>query len=212
MEIHIVSPFVKIVRNEEYQTTRSLPVFNGGDRISGYVVLDSNSYQSGRFSISVSTFIQIFPALTDCNRQIEGTFLYISPQEAEEEDMSQDPNNRRHVFFQSTTVIPVESDITSARTPTFLRDAFSTHYQKKPSISSLRSVKNSVKESLPPRFPFSFEVPLGRQPGQELPPTFSASTLVRSGTRGRIFVEKTEIAYKVTALWEPNDEYDSRVP
>lgn len=70
---------------------------------------------------------------------------------------------------------------------------------------------SKVKESPPTRcFPFSFDLPSGRQPGQELPPTFSTSTLVASGTRGRAFVEKAEVNYKVTAIWEPSDGFENR--
>ena len=59
-------------------------------------------------------------------------------------------------------------------------------------------------------FPFAFDMPLGRQPGQEMPPTFSSSALVATGTRGRSFAERAEVMYKVTALWEPSDGYENR--
>jgi hypothetical protein len=98
------------------------------------------------------------------------------------------------------------------RTPAFIRDAFTTHSRRRPSVSSVHSAKDGVKEgSTTGRcFPFSFDMPLGRQSGQEMPPTFSTSSLVMTGTRGRSFVEKAEVTYKVTALWEPSDGYENR--
>jgi hypothetical protein len=138
----------------------------------------------------------------DC--QIEGTFEYVSPQIEATEDFSQERNEGRHVFFLATTIIPVMSDNTSTRSPAFLREA-STHSRKQSSISSLRGVKSSAKES-PLRFPFSFDIPPS-QPSQKIPPTFSTAALVHSGTRGRAFVEKTEVAYRVTAFWEPSGRY-----
>jgi hypothetical protein len=63
---------------------------------------------------------------------------------------------------------------------------------------------------MPRYIPFAFDLPIGHQPGQELPPTFSNSALVASGTRGRLFAERAEVNYKVTALWEPSDGYENR--
>ena len=120
--------------------------------------------------------------------------------------------NVRHVFLSSTNVIPVgaPSELMTPRTPAFIRDAFSTHARRRPSVSSVHSAKDGVKEGPTRCFPFTFDMPLGHQPGQEMPPTFSTSALVATGTRGRSFAEKAEITYKVTALWEPSDGHENR--
>ena len=57
MEVQIASPSVKVVHQEELQTSRSLPVFHENDRVGGRIILDPACYQSGRLSISVRTFI-----------------------------------------------------------------------------------------------------------------------------------------------------------
>lgn len=134
---------------------------------------------------------------------MEGTFQHVSPQIEATEDFSQKSSEEKHAFFLATLVIPVQSDLTFARGPVLLREA-SSHSRKQSSISTLRGVRSSANENLP-RFPFSFDIPLPSQPGQKIPPTFSASALVHSGTRGRAFVERTEVAYRVTAQWEPSN-------
>jgi len=60
MEICIASPSVKVVRHEELQTSKSLPVFNGNDRVGGQVILDPICNQSGRLSIAVRTTTSFF--------------------------------------------------------------------------------------------------------------------------------------------------------
>ena len=78
---------------------------------------------------------------------------------------------------------------------------------RRPSLTGI----SKAKESPPVRcFPFNFDLASGRQPGQALPPTFSTSALIASGTRGRAFVEKAEVSYKVTAIWEPSDGFENR--
>lgn len=116
------------------------------------------------------------------------------------------------VFFTSTTVIPVTpADITSPLTPAFLREAFTPHRRRRPSFSSQKSKESGSKDAGDSRyFSFAFDIPPGREPGQEMPPSFSASALVETGTRGRAFAEKAEVNYKVTAIWEPSDGFENR--
>jgi hypothetical protein len=141
---------------------------------------------------------------------MEGAFRYISPQkEVLDDPYGENRCNTPHVFFSSTNVIAVGPP-SDTRTPAFLRDAFSTHVRRRPSVSSMHSVKNAMKEGSARCFPFTFDMPLGHQAGQEMPHTFSTSSLVTTGTRGRAFVEKAEVTYKVTALWEPSDGYENR--
>lgn len=116
----------------------------------------------------------------------------------------------RHIFFSSTNIIPVGALSDSPRTSALLRDAFSNHVRRRPSVSSIRSMKDSVKESQPRYFPFTFDMPIGHHRGQGMPPTCSTSSLVTSGIRGRSFAEKAEVTYKVTAIWEPSDSYENR--
>jgi hypothetical protein len=144
---------------------------------------------------------------------MEGAFQFTSPQpEVVDNPYNENPARGRHLFFSSTNVIPVglSPDSMSPRTPGFIRDAFSTHVRRRPSVSSVSSAKDGIKEGTPRHFSFTFDLPLGRQPGQEMPPTFSTSALVASGTRGRLFAEKAEVTYKVTALWEPSDGHENR--
>ena len=54
IEVQIASPAVKVVPNEDYNTSRSLPVFNERDRVSGQIILDPSCHPSGRLSIAVS--------------------------------------------------------------------------------------------------------------------------------------------------------------
>jgi len=57
MEVQIASPSIKVVRHEELQTSKSLPVFHERDRVGGRIILDPACYQSGRLSVSVCTFL-----------------------------------------------------------------------------------------------------------------------------------------------------------
>ena len=87
----------------------------------------------------------------------------------------------------------------------FFRD---THSRMRPNMKEYMS---KAKENPPIRcIPFSFDLASGRQPGQALPPTFLTSALVASGSRGRAFVEKAEVSYKVTVIWEPSDGFENR--
>ena len=64
MEIQITSPSTKIVHHEELQTSRTLPVFHGTDRVGGQVILDPTCYQSGRLTMSVSLLISFLHPIT----------------------------------------------------------------------------------------------------------------------------------------------------
>lgn len=214
MEVQIASPSVKIVRHE-FQTCRSLPVFNESDRIGGQIILDPSCSQSGRLSVSVSHINALAFILSEHGSQIEGAFQYTSPQteKANGSTFSENPGKRKHIFYNATTVIPVSAADANSRTSAFFREAFSGNIRKRAgSITSLRN----FNEDAPPKegpsrcFPFTFDLPLGHQSGQELPPTFSTSTLISSGARGRAFAEKAEVNYKVTAVWEPSDGYENR--
>jgi hypothetical protein len=77
MEVQIASPSVKVVHQEELQTSRSLPVFHENDRVGGRIILDPACYQSGRLSISVRTFI-LFHARVPYERTVISSKEYFT--------------------------------------------------------------------------------------------------------------------------------------
>ncbi|KAG0691450.1 hypothetical protein DFH29DRAFT_792358, partial [Suillus ampliporus] len=52
---------------------------------------------------------------------------------------------------------------------------------------------------------FSFEIPRGSRPGEEMPPTFCSSTPCENGRRDLSLVEKAEVSYRINAVWEASD-------
>jgi hypothetical protein len=52
---------------------------------------------------------------------------------------------------------------------------------------------------------FSFEIPRGSRPGEEMPPTFRVLIPGDNRRGGMSVVEKAEVSYRVTAVWEPSD-------
>ncbi|KAH9941719.1 uncharacterized protein BXZ73DRAFT_74910 [Epithele typhae] len=188
LEVHVRSQSIKIHRAANYDI-RSLPVFGDHDKVSGNVLLDlSLCCAPGRLTV-----------------YLQGSFLFASPnignQELDDYATPRKEKNR-HVFFTASESRPT-GELDSPRSTTSLRDAFTASVrsrQRRPSQSALRG-------ALRP-FPFSFEIPRPEQSGQELPPTFSSVASSEMGPRGRTGVERAEVSYSVTAVWEAFDRSD----
>jgi hypothetical protein len=107
------------------------------------------------------------------------------------------------VFLSSSTVIPVSAAYDSSSPRSAFRDAFATTIRRQASLTSLaNSSVTSSAASSQRLFPFSFGLPRGARPGEEMPPTFSVTNLVETAPRGRAFVETAEVAYTVSVVWE----------
>ena len=70
--------------------------------------------------------------------------------------------------------------------------------ERRPSLQDLEGAPRKP-------FPFSFDLPRPVRPGEELPPTFSTISVGEVGYRGRTAVERAEVDYKLTAVWESMD-------
>ena len=143
--------------------------------------------------------------------QLQGSFLFTSPN-VDPSDGWQDyadnlrEEKGRHVFFNvSVTRSTGEMDSPrSASSVTSLRDAFTASVRGR---RERRPSAPGVRGALRP-FAFSFEIPRPEQSGQELPPTFTSVVAGECGSRGRMGVERSEVSYSVTAIWEAIDGSD----
>ncbi|KAG1745185.1 hypothetical protein EDB19DRAFT_1692879 [Suillus lakei] len=170
LDMQLYSPSIKMVKQVGLDGMISCPVFGDHDKVEGKVVLDPNCSQSGRLAIS-----------------IEGVFEYVSVKENLDDESVQEPkfSKHRHIFLSSSAIIPISP----------IPDQFSVvcdvfGVPQLPTGSSLNSPASRSCE-------FSFEIPRGSRPGEEMPPTFCAS--MPCDKRGGLsLVEKAE-------LWEPSD-------
>ncbi|KAI1794484.1 hypothetical protein LXA43DRAFT_143333 [Ganoderma leucocontextum] len=189
LEIHVRSPSVKIHRAANYDI-RSLPVFGEQDKVSGKVLLDvSLCATPGRLTIFLS-----------------GSFLYTSPNMCYSDPDAYVESSRveknRHLFFM-TSESRTTGEFDSPRSTSSLRDAFAASVRTR----QRRPSQDRIRGALRP-FPFAFEIPRPEQSGQELPPTFSSVATGECGPRARAGVERAEVSYSVTAVWEAADGSD----
>lgn len=110
---------------------------------------------------------------------------------------------RKHVFFSNSVTIPVSVSSENGSPRSVFREAFSPG--KRRSSSASRVVARN-----PRSFPFHFRLPRSKEADQRLPESFSSSSMITSGVRGRAFVEVADVSYKITALWEPTHEHENR--
>ncbi|KDQ58688.1 hypothetical protein JAAARDRAFT_176742 [Jaapia argillacea MUCL 33604] len=195
MEIHIQSPSVKTLAPRGQEIPRTLPVFGDSDLVGGKIVVAQDCSQSGRVTVS-----------------IEGAFQYVSPKLGKHfaSSPSTEDSKLRHVFFSSSTVIPLSasSETGGSRSALNIRDAFVAtvrRVERRPSLPSLTSTSGTRS------FSFGFQLPRSSRSGEELPPTFSFSALMEGGMRNRAFAENAEVSYRVTALWEANNGSGDRI-
>ncbi|KAH7906990.1 hypothetical protein BJ138DRAFT_1104681 [Hygrophoropsis aurantiaca] len=181
LEMHIYSPSVKMVRQPGTDSLVSRPVFGDHNRVEGKVMLDPSCGQNGRLTIS-----------------IEGAFEYNSAKTEVDDEFPRPPEmvRHKHVFLSSSAVIPISP---SPELRSTLREAFGV--RKRPSVTNMHAGGSRSCE-------FNFEIPRGNRPGEEMPPTFSSTTLV-DNIQNRSFVEKADVTYRVTAIWDPVDESET---
>ncbi|KAG6816141.1 hypothetical protein H0H87_008376, partial [Tephrocybe sp. NHM501043] len=122
---------------------------------------------------------------------IEGAFMH-SPTFVHVEDdnaphYSQVPVKRRHVFFSSSTIIPVSPGVDLTTPRSAFRDTF---IKRRPSASSLDLNAIAVDK----HFPFMFELPRSCRPGEEMPSSFTSSQDSEPGA--------IDVVYKIKVLWE----------
>ncbi|KAF9239871.1 hypothetical protein BU15DRAFT_74404 [Melanogaster broomeanus] len=177
LDMQVYSPSVKMVKQPGTEIMVSRPVFGDHGRVEGKVMLDPSCSQNGRLTIS-----------------IEGTLEYSSMKDSLDDDYANNSvlQEHRHVFLSSSAVMFISP--TPPRSA--IREAFSI--RKRSSTSNLNSSACHSCE-------FSFEIPRGSRPGEEMPPTFSSTTLAENVYRTGSRPEKVDITYRVTAVWEASD-------
>jgi hypothetical protein len=123
-------------------------------------------------------------------------FEYVSVNEDPDDDYALVPKISKHqnIFLSSSVVIPISPFPDS-------RSAFGV--RKRLGHSNFNSPASRSCD-------FSFEIPRGSRPGEEMPPTFSSSMLDAKGRGGLSFVEKAETSYRVTAVWESSNMSENR--
>lgn len=177
--MQLYSPSIKMVKQVGLGEMISCPVFGDHDKVEGKVILDPNCSQNGRLSIS-----------------IEGVFEYVSVKEDLGNESAQGPTTSKykHIFLSSSAVIPI-SPIPNPFS--VVCDVFGVpQLPNHPSLDD-PAASRSCK--------FSFEIPRGSRPGEEMPPTFRALIPCDNRRGGISAVEKAEVSYRVTAVWEPSD-------
>jgi hypothetical protein len=105
-----------------------------------------------------------------------------------------------HVFYSASVVTPVSPSVENGSSISALRVAT----KRRPSESSIHS--GSISRS----FPFSFDLPSGSRPGEELPSTFSSTAVSETSPRARAFVETAQVKYALRVNWETTDGSENR--
>ncbi|KAI3608216.1 hypothetical protein WG66_006559 [Moniliophthora roreri] len=201
LEARIHSPSVKVVSPQGKRIMT--PVFGDGDKVGGTVALDPSCAQSGRLSIS-----------------IEGAFLFTESETQEQiGGTSINADRRKHIFFSSARTIHVSPSSEFLPMRTSFKDALSSTIRRRPSASSLNLKQNPNGDRV---YPFEFDLPRGCRSGEELPPTFKASSAptathadrdLPSGSGGSNVTSSGSfgVEYKISVAWEPTDasEYPS---
>ncbi|KAF9219506.1 hypothetical protein BS17DRAFT_789147 [Gyrodon lividus] len=184
LDMQIYSPSVRMVKQPGTENIVSCPMFGNHDKVEGRVMLDPSCAQNGRLIIS-----------------IEGAFEYAAVKDNLDDDYPRSPivGKHRHAFLSSSAVIPISPTADPRST---IREAFSV--RKRPSASNL---KNPGCRSCD----FSFQIPRGSRPGEEMPPTFSSTTLTENAQGRRSYMENVEVAYRVTAVWEVSDGSENQI-
>ncbi|KAF8652356.1 hypothetical protein AX16_004386 [Volvariella volvacea WC 439] len=176
IEMQIYSPSVR-VQEEKRGSWGPLAVFSENDPIGGRVILDPSCSYSGRLTVF-----------------IEGSFIY-EPDHSTDADSTAghapDVTRRKHVFFHTSTSMPVSPTFETSPSRPGFREALAASVRRRPSASSIGS-SSPVERS----YPFSFDLPKGCRSGEELPSSFSTSRDSEDGS------EFFEVAYKVGATWE----------
>lgn len=113
-----------------------------------------------------------------------------------DDDFTQGPKISKHqnIFLASSVIIPI-SPIPDPRSAFGVRKRLGHSSPNSPAFRSRE---------------FRFEIPRGSQPGEEMPPTFSSLLPNAKGRGGLSFVEKAEVSYRVTAVWESSDMSENR--
>lgn len=122
-------------------------------------------------------------------------FEYVSVKEDLDDESAQGPkaSKCKHIFLSSSTVVAISPFPDPF---TVVSDVF--WVLKLPNHSNLNGPA--------PRFcEFSFQIPRGSRPGEEMPPTFCASMPCDNRRGDLSIVEKAEVSYHITAVWEPSD-------
>ncbi|KZT01244.1 uncharacterized protein LAESUDRAFT_687030 [Laetiporus sulphureus 93-53] len=200
MELHVRSPSVKMTRPPGYEVARSLPTYDHHNKVHGTIMFDPSLYTaSGRLTIT-----------------LEGAFVFIAPPAITSllAPMANTSSMHRHVFLHSTHTIPMDGTIEARRSTSSLRESLRESLRDTitTSVRSRRRERrpgqsNASKGALRP-FPFTFDVPTPTRRGEELPPTFRSVAEGLGGIRGRAFVERSEVTYKLIATWDSNTGSD----
>lgn len=135
---------------------------------------------------------------------MHGNFTYLSPH-LTQSTLSPSASSKQHSLYLTSVVIPV-GGLTPQRSLSSLREALTAgvrpgRRERRPSLSDVKGT--------PRPFPFSFDIPRATRPGEEMPPTFSSVSLGEAGPRARACVERVEISYKISAMWEPSNSEES---
>jgi hypothetical protein len=117
--------------------------------------------------------------------------LYNSSKMHGQEPLIDSLDKQKHVFFSTSTSIAISRNSRST-----IREVFKPNLQRSGSTSRVHIP--SARRT----YHFNFDLPRGSRPGEELPPTFSPSTL-DDGVVPTRSTPSTEVLYTVSASWEP---------
>ncbi|KAI0052143.1 hypothetical protein FA95DRAFT_1602103 [Auriscalpium vulgare] len=200
LTINVRSASVKMSRSKTQDGNSPVPIFGDRDHLGGTVGVDNQiNLAAGRLSLS-----------------FEGVFSYISTSARTSQGgtSTESSGQFQHVFFSETITLSSNFDSGSPRST--IRDAFAStvrRVESKSNINAPQLKKKLSKRSLTESqrtLPFEFHVPQKDRVGEELPPTFSSSTVLEGGVRGRGSTENADVSYRLVAVWEPHDDGEGR--
>jgi len=169
-----------------------LAVYTDNDPVAGRVTLDPQHFQTGRLTITVRNhYFGLNYLPSDYFSQVEGSFTCrdkIRVPFPTKGSTSQPTYQRRHVFLSLSTVIAVSNPEASPSRSVF-QNAFG-NVRRRTSVTNFNASTTSSDRI----HGFSFQLPRGSQPREELPATFSVDPSS---------AEPFEISYKVKVEWEP---------
>src|ERR1700722_11999189 len=82
-----------------------------------------------------------------------------------------------------------------------LQNVFTSAVCRRPNLSSINSTGGRS-------IPFTFELARGHKV-EEMPQTFSSCFVSETAPRGRACVERTNVSYKLVAVWDTDDPEES---
>lgn len=143
----------------------------------------------------------LFPHHLTCELKLDGKFTIGSA-------APRDGRRRgaQHHTFLTSSQIFYTAEPNGAQNSSTLRGALANSVRQKSWRPRATSV-TSDSRSPPNLFPFKFDIPQGQR-GQEMPPSFSVSSVSGGPNGGAERTEDADVSYTITAVWEANNGSD----